>query len=60
MVQPAARSVFTSMYSSWVIIQMAPSSPSVLGSTGRLEEPLARPVDPTREEHGLSYDRNFR
>jgi hypothetical protein len=48
------------MNSSWVIIGMAPSSPSVLGSTSRLEGPLTRPVDAGQEEHDLSYEREFR
>ncbi|MGH3838541.1 MAG: hypothetical protein ACRDSF_23035, partial [Pseudonocardiaceae bacterium] len=39
------------MNSSRVIIQMVPSSPSVLGSTSRLEEPLTLARDPGQEEH---------
>jgi hypothetical protein len=48
------------MNSSWVIIQMAPSSPWVLGSTSRLEGPLTPARDPGQEEHELSYHREIR
>ncbi len=50
------------MYSSWVIIEMAPSDStlSVLGSSDKLEEALIPTGGPGQEEHGLSYDREVR
>src|SRR5438477_3415019 len=44
-VQPAARSAFTFMYSSWVIIGAAPPARQVLASTDRLGALDHRPVD---------------
>ena len=38
---------------------MAPSGPSVLGSSDRLEGPLTPTGGPGQEEHGLSYDSDF-
>ena len=48
------------MNSSWVIIEMAPSSRWVLGSTGRLEGPLTPAGDPARRNTNLSYNREIR